>query len=66
MDQTLTCCDCRAEFPFTTREQEFFAGRGWAPPKRCPPCRVVVKQRLEARASRGVGSTGGGRDGTRA
>lgn len=56
-EQTLTCVDCGAQFPFTASEQEFFAEKGFTnPPRRCKPCRI------EAKANRGNGTGfGGGR-----
>ena len=42
-DKTLTCQDCGQQFPFTADDQEFFAGKGYTEPKRCPACRVVRK-----------------------
>jgi CxxC-x17-CxxC domain-containing protein len=39
-DKTLTCKDCGANFPFTVREQEFFAEKGFQnEPQRCKDCR---------------------------
>jgi hypothetical protein len=43
-DQTLTCVDCQTQFQFTERDQEFFAEKGFTPPKRCKPCRDIKKQ----------------------
>jgi CxxC-x17-CxxC domain-containing protein len=49
-DQTLTCRDCGALFPFTASEQEFYASKGFDnPPARCPSCRAARK------AQRGAG-----------
>jgi hypothetical protein len=42
-DKTLTCFDCHKPFTYTARDQEFFAGKGWTPPKRCKPCRELAK-----------------------
>jgi hypothetical protein len=30
---------------FSAGEQQFFAGRGWAHPIRCKPCRELVRER---------------------
>ncbi|MFW6150486.1 MAG: zinc-ribbon domain containing protein [Chloroflexota bacterium] len=50
-DRTLQCADCGSTFVFTTREQEFYASKGYTnDPKRCPSCR-------EARRAQG-NSTG--------
>ena len=43
---TIQCADCRQEFTFSVGEQEFFAEKGFGPPKRCRDCRAVrQKQR---------------------
>ena len=53
-DETLTCVDCNATFPFTASEQEFFAAKGFTnKPSRCPDCRAARK------AQRGGGNAGG-------
>jgi CxxC-x17-CxxC domain-containing protein len=39
-EKALLCSDCGKSFPFTTGEQEFFAGKGFTnEPRRCPSCR---------------------------
>jgi CxxC-x17-CxxC domain-containing protein len=44
-DRTLTCKECGASFPFTAREQEFYASKGFEnDPARCPDCRQVRKR----------------------
>ena len=52
-DRTLTCGDCSQSFTFTADDQEFFAGKGYTDPKRCPDCRQARK------AERGGGGGGG-------
>ena len=42
-DKTLTCQDCGQSFTFSADDQEFFAGKGYTEPKRCPSCRQVRK-----------------------
>lgn len=43
-EKTIQCCDCGANFTFTTQEQEFFASKGYTnEPKRCPSCRQTRK-----------------------
>jgi CxxC-x17-CxxC domain-containing protein len=61
-DETLTCVDCNATFPFTASEQDFFASKGFTnKPSRCPECRAARKaQRGGGGDSRGGGSYGGG------
>ncbi len=44
-DLKINCLSCQSEFIFTIREQEFYAERGFAQPKRCPACRK--QRRLE-------------------
>ena len=39
------CCDCASEFLFEAGEQKYFKNRGYAPPKRCPECRRVAKEK---------------------
>lgn len=52
MDKNLVCEDCGQEFVFSEGEQEFYAARGFQPPKRCKPCR---QKRKEMRGDRGYG-----------
>ncbi len=44
-DQTLICADCQNSFTWDAKEQEFFAERGYAAPKRCKDCRQARKRR---------------------
>ena len=53
-DQVLVCASCGTEFNFPAAEQEFYAQKGFAPPKRCKPCREAAK------AQRNSGGSGGG------
>jgi CxxC-x17-CxxC domain-containing protein len=49
-NKTLTCADCGNQFEFSEEEQNFFAEKGFADPKRCPDCRSAKKdQRKEKR-----------------
>lgn len=64
-DQIIACVDCATEFPFTAKEQEFYAQKGFtSTPKRCKPCRNARKDAGAAGggASRSSGgySSGGG------
>ena len=43
VDRTLTCVDCGEQFPFSAREQAFFAEKGFQTPKRCKSCKQVRK-----------------------
>jgi len=51
-DQELTCKDCGNFFIFTEREQQFFAEKGFTPPKRCKACRIKKKASFEAQQKR--------------
>jgi len=42
-EKTLTCQDCGQSFVFSADDQEFFAGKGYSEPKRCPSCRQARK-----------------------
>ena len=37
------CCDCHGPFVISPGEQEFYAGKGFVLPKRCPDCRRKKK-----------------------
>lgn len=54
-DQTLICCDCKGEFIFTARDQEFFAAQGYTPPRRCRTCRDQKKARMNGQGDRQQG-----------
>jgi len=44
-DKSIQCSDCGTIFPFSAREQEFFAANGFTnAPRRCPQCRKSKKQ----------------------
>jgi CxxC-x17-CxxC domain-containing protein len=58
-DKNLTCVDCSQEFVFTARDQEFYAGRGFSEPRRCPSCRAAKKAQREAGGEAGTYSSGG-------
>ena len=45
-DKTLTCI-CGKEFIFTAGEQEFFNEKGFTPPRRCPDCRKIKREKKE-------------------
>jgi len=42
-DQVIKCIECRTDFTLTEGEQQFFASKGYQPPKRCKPCRQARK-----------------------
>lgn len=52
-DRSLTCQDCGQQFTFSAEDQEFFAGRGYSDPKRCPSCRTA--RRAERTGGGGFG-----------
>jgi CxxC-x17-CxxC domain-containing protein len=56
-DRVLTCADCGQDFVFSASDQEFYAGRGFTDPRRCPSCRA---SRRAARGETGYGSSAGG------
>ncbi|GAC1396516.1 MAG: zinc-ribbon domain containing protein [Vulcanimicrobiaceae bacterium] len=53
-DKTLTCKDCRADFVFSVRDQEFYAEKGFEnEPQRCRTCRTQRKTtRSRSRSTR--------------
>jgi CxxC-x17-CxxC domain-containing protein len=56
-DRVLTCADCGQEFVFSASDQEFYAGRGFTDPRRCPSCRA--SRRAARGESGGYGASGG-------
>ena len=42
-DQHLTCADCGHDFVWSAKDQEFFAEKGFQPPRRCKDCRRAKK-----------------------
>lgn len=46
-DQNLNCVDCGSSFIYSERDQQHFTKLGFAPPKRCQPCRALKKQNRE-------------------
>lgn len=51
-DKIIDCCDCSDPFTFTAAEQDFYASKGLAEPRRCKGCRMKRK------AARGESSGG--------
>lgn len=61
-DKSLTCADCGVSFPFTAKEQEFYAEKGFtSEPRRCPSCRAARKSE-RGDAPRGARPSGGTRE----
>ena len=52
-DVEITCAECGTAFPFTEREQEYYAERNLSQPKRCKACRDARRANF--------GGGGGGR-----
>ena len=46
-DIKIICLSCQTEFMFTVGEQEFYAERGFAHPKRCPACCKQMKLAID-------------------
>jgi predicted amidophosphoribosyltransferase len=44
IDLTRYCADCSAPFMLTMKDQQFFAARKLALPRRCPECRAARKR----------------------
>jgi hypothetical protein len=42
------CYDCGAPYTWSARDQRFAHEMGFLPPKRCPACRELRKQRARA------------------
>jgi CxxC-x17-CxxC domain-containing protein len=58
-DKNLSCVDCSQEFVFTARDQEFYAGRGFSEPRRCPSCRAAKKAQRDTGGDQGSYSSSG-------
>ena len=52
-NQQLQCTECGVIFEFSADDQEFFAKKGYTPPKRCPECRA--KRKAQQNNNRGGG-----------
>ena len=65
-DKTLTCVECHQPFPFTARDQEFHASKGFTnEPKRCRSCRQARRAERGERPTSGGGADRGARRGER-
>lgn len=42
-DIKITCVECKKEFVFAERDQQFFREKGYTNPKRCKACRKEKK-----------------------
>ena len=45
-EKYLVCMDCKQEFLFNVREQQFFQEKGYKEPKRCENCRKAKKEKF--------------------
>lgn len=50
----LKCRECGREFLFTPEEQEFYAQKGYGPPRRCRDCRRAAKLRKAGKVYTGI------------
>ncbi|MEB3328902.1 MAG: CxxC-x17-CxxC domain-containing protein [Candidatus Sericytochromatia bacterium] len=64
-DQTLQCADCGVEFLYTEADQQFYAEKGFSPPRRCRTCRAAAKAARGQGGPRPGGFGGGAGAGTR-
>lgn len=46
-DKELVCKDCNNAFVLTVNEQNWYAEKGFAEPKRCLSCRQAKRTRIE-------------------
>lgn len=54
-DKELQCVECAARFGFSADDQEFYSGKGYSEPKRCPQCRANRKANSQRRRGGGGG-----------
>ena len=45
-DTLIVCSECRRNFVWVAAEQKFYRDRRLFPPKKCAPCRRIVRERL--------------------
>ena len=48
-DATRQCVECGADYLWSERDQRFSHERGYLPPKRCPTCRELMRERCRER-----------------
>jgi hypothetical protein len=46
-DMKLKCTDCKKDFTFTAGEQVYYVDKGLAFPKRCEPCRMIRRTKIQ-------------------
>jgi CxxC-x17-CxxC domain-containing protein len=54
-DRTVKCATCGRDFLFTTKEQEFFVGKGFKEPRHCRECRQQRKQERDEAIAQATG-----------
>lgn len=60
-DRTIECADCRTNFVFTAKEQDFYERKGFRDmPKRCKPCREERKAKRAGEEGNGGSRPAGG------
>ena len=47
--ETKTCSDCGGPWEYTAEEQKFIKEHGYVEPKRCKPCRIKKKNRMDSK-----------------
>lgn len=51
-DRQLICKDCRNNFVFTERDQQFFQDKGFSDPVRCYDCRRKKREQRDRQDNR--------------
>ena len=54
-DRTVKCATCGRDFLFTTKEQEFFVGKGFKEPRHCRECRQQRKHERDEAIAQATG-----------
>jgi CxxC-x17-CxxC domain-containing protein len=54
-DRTVKCATCGRDFLFTTKEQEFFVGKGFKEPRHCRECRQQRKHERDEAVAQATG-----------
>ncbi len=59
----IVCEDCGDSFEWSERDQKFYAGKDYEPPKRCKSCRDKRKRMFAEKKARGVAVKDAKKDG---
>ena len=51
-DRVLVCSNCKQNFDFTVRDQQFFLAKGFSDPKRCKSCQDKAEADRKAKDPR--------------